>query len=419
MTWFGSLRAGWRLARLLEVASTRVSNVDKHTIMGQKNVRLCNYVDVYYNDVITEDIAFMHATASDEQIARFRLRRNDTIITKDSETADDIGIPAFVAYEAEDLVCGYHLAIVRPDESRVVPKYLFWALRSDPTMGQWSTRATGVTRVGIKSSELSRITIALPPLDEQRAIADFLDRETAQIDTLIAKQQRLIATLRERRAAVVDRETSASGNAAPLRRAIESLRQGWSPVAESDSADGVTEWAVLKVGCTNSGTFDATQNKRLPAGEQPRPEHVVRRGEVVISRSNTRELVGAAAAVLEEYPKLMLSDLLYGVTPIRGVNAEFLAYALQSGPVRTQIRASAKGTSPSMQKISQADIRNLVVRIPPLAQQIDAAARIRKQIRAIDALIQKSERLIELSQERRAALITAAVTGRIDVRKAA
>lgn len=183
---------------LKRVASIRVSNVDKLTIEGQEPVRLCNYTDVYYRDEIRPDQEFMEATASNDQIATFRLRTGDVLITKDSETADDIAVPAFVAEAAEDLICGYHLAMLRPDPSRVVPRFLYWAIRSDSTRDQFTNAATGVTRYGLRTSEIGGTRIALPSLRQQRAIADFLDNETASIDRTIHLRRQSIALLEER-----------------------------------------------------------------------------------------------------------------------------------------------------------------------------------------------------------------------------
>ena len=201
--WLDSIPAHWKMGRLDHAARAWPSNVDKHSVEGELPVRLCNYTDVYKNDVIADGIPFMSATATEEQVERFRIKIGDTIITKDSETADDIGIPAFVDYEADDLVCGYHLSIVRPDPAGFFPKYLFWALRAQPTLGQWEVLASGVTRVGLRSGDVSKAALALPPLDEQSAIAEYLDRETARIDTLIAEQRKLIEHARERRSALI------------------------------------------------------------------------------------------------------------------------------------------------------------------------------------------------------------------------
>lgn len=412
--WLPELPRDWRVARLQHLAATATSNVDKHSVDGQTAVRLCNYVDVYKNDAITPDMDLMPATATPEQIARFALRRGDVVITKDSETSDDIGVPAFVADSARDLVCGYHLSIVRPRERVTDPRFLYWLLESDVARTQWSVLATGVTRVGLKTGDIARLQVPFPPLPEQRAVADYLDRETAQIDTLIKEQQRLIDLALERSRSQVAEQID-GWPLVPLRRAIGELRQGWSPNCEPWPADGVTDWAVLKVGCSNTGAFEPGQNKRLPDDETPRPELAVRKGEVIMSRANTKDLVGAAAVVDADYPRLMLSDLNYGLTTNHLIDAQFLAISINSGLLRHQISAASKGTSPSMQKISQRDIRELLVPVPPRSEQAKIVSRVSRLRRTVNELVSEAERLVELSRERRAALITAAVTGQFDL----
>ena len=112
--WLGDMPEHWEVRRLRTVVDMRVSNVDKHTREDEIPVRLCNYVDVYKNDRITPTMPFMAATASRDEIERFRLESGDVLITKDSETWDDIGVPALVVESAHDLLSGYHLALLRP-----------------------------------------------------------------------------------------------------------------------------------------------------------------------------------------------------------------------------------------------------------------------------------------------------------------
>jgi type I restriction enzyme S subunit len=267
----------------------------------------------------------------------------------------------------------------------------------------------------ISGSQMSGFEVPSPPRERQVAIADYLDRETAQIDTLIGKQEELIATLRERRAASVTAASSETERSVRIRRVVTRIRQGWSPNCESIPADGLTEWGVLKVGCSNTGQFDAQENKRLPAEESPRPEHAIEVGEIVLSRSNTRELVGLPAVVETSYPRLLLSDLTYGLTVSSEVVPPYVALAMRSHKTRSDVAAAAKGTSPSMQKLSQSDVLNLVIPFPPLHEQRAIVARLDAETAKIDALIAKAEQFIALSKERRAALITAAVTGQLDI----
>src|SRR5271154_4608438 len=109
----------WESASLSELAEIRVSNVDKKIFPWEQDVHLCNYMDVYGNDYIKEGLPYMEASATYREIDRFGLAKGDVLLTKDSETPDDIGIPAVVVDEISDLVCGYHLALIRPRSDRI------------------------------------------------------------------------------------------------------------------------------------------------------------------------------------------------------------------------------------------------------------------------------------------------------------
>ena len=200
--WLCHVPEHWHVRRLRTVAEMRVSNVDKHTKEEELPVRLCNYVDVYKNDRITQGIPFMSATASRDEIEKFRLNRNDVVITKDSEAWDDIGVPSLVTEPADDLISGYHLAILRPREDTYGP-YLFWTLQSKPTAYQFHVEAKGVTRYGLAHHGIQSALIPHPPLPEQQAIVRFLDHADEQIHRYIASKERLIALMEEERQALV------------------------------------------------------------------------------------------------------------------------------------------------------------------------------------------------------------------------
>lgn len=179
----GDVPEHWRVFRIRNVCKLLVSNVDKNSIDDEIPVRLCNYVDVYKNDRITGRIAFMRATATQDEIDRFRPRVGDVIITKDSEDWRDIGVPALVAYEAPDLVCGYHLALMRPRSDLVRGAYLFRVLQSQPVAYQFQVSANGVTRYGLSHGAIKGVSIPLPPMEEQDAIVRVLNH----VDRLIEK----------------------------------------------------------------------------------------------------------------------------------------------------------------------------------------------------------------------------------------
>ena len=203
--WLGDIPAHWDVRRLKSVVDMRVSNVDKHVKDGELPVRLCNYVDVYQGERITDDISFMPATATKSEIARFRLKLGDVLITKDSETWDDIGVPALVEYAASDLVCGYHLAVLRPLKSSLDGCFLFRALQSAMVSSQFHVSANGVTRYGLTHQAIKSILLPVPPLAEQAAIVRYLDRGDERIRRAISSKERLIELLTEQRQAVIHR----------------------------------------------------------------------------------------------------------------------------------------------------------------------------------------------------------------------
>jgi len=184
----------WTTRKLRDIADIRVSNVDKKTHASEKPVKLCNYMDVYTNEYVTGVIQFMEASASIAEIERFGLRFGDVIITKDSETPDDIGIPTVIAEEVKGLVCGYHLALIRPNADIVDPTYLAKQLSTSRVARYFSLHASGSTRYGLPISAIESVEIPTPPKPEQTKIAEILstvDRAIEQTEALIAKQQRI------------------------------------------------------------------------------------------------------------------------------------------------------------------------------------------------------------------------------------
>src|SRR5690606_28648134 len=171
---------------------------------GQESIRLCNYTDVYYNECITADLEFMAATATRDQVRRFALRAGDVLITKDSESWTDIAVPAVVSQDLPNVLCGYHLAHIRP-AAGAVGAFLSRAFSAVGPRDQFQVAANGITRFGLGGEAIRSGVFAMPPEPEQRAIAAFLDRETARIDALVAKKERLIELLQEKRTALITR----------------------------------------------------------------------------------------------------------------------------------------------------------------------------------------------------------------------
>ena len=197
--WLGEIPMHWEVRKVRTVADLIVSNVDKHSKANETGVRLCNYVDVYKNDTISERLAFMRATASIDEIERFRIRKGDVIITKDSEEWNDIGVPCLVAYEADDLVCGYHLAILRHSPELITGAFLHRVLEDRFVATQMHVRAKGVTRYGLGHSAIKDVLLPLPPVFEQGLICRQLKADLETFVVATARLEREIELLREYR----------------------------------------------------------------------------------------------------------------------------------------------------------------------------------------------------------------------------
>ncbi len=433
--WIGQLPEGWEPLRLKHLTELRTSNVDKKSHDDEIRVQLCNYTDVYYNERITSDMEFMEATATRREIDRFRLMIDDVVVTKDSESWDDIAIPAHVAEDLRDVVCAYHLAILRPEQARIDGRFLLRALQANGVREQFHIAATGITRYGLSQRAIGTALIPVPPLVVQRAIADFLDRKTAAIDVLIWAKERLIALLQEKRQALITQavtkgldpsvpmkdsgiewlgEVPAHWEVVQLRRTLQDIEQGWSPQA-IDRRVEADEWGVIRLSAVTGGVFRPEEHKALPATSVPDPGLAIQQGDVLVTRANTPDLVGDACYVDSVPNRLIFSDLVYRLTPNGEMGARFLTFWLHSRPSRHQISQDARGSSQSMVKIGQKHILAWATVVPPLAEQdmiVDhISARLAKIESVQRALVAQVKRLADYRQ----ALISATVTGQINV----
>jgi type I restriction enzyme S subunit len=180
----------WQERYMKDVVDIRVSNVDKKIHPNKSLVKLCNYMDAYSNNYITSKIAFSIGSADVNEIQRFGLKIDDVVITKDSETPEDIAVSSVVIEELEnDVVCGYHLAILRPDKNELYGKFLMLKLKQPELKNYFYSVANGSTRYGLTIGNVESAKINYPPLPTQRKIARIL----ATVDAVIENTQAAIA----------------------------------------------------------------------------------------------------------------------------------------------------------------------------------------------------------------------------------
>lgn len=339
-----------------------------------------------------------------------------------------------------DLVAGVgfgttELTVLRPKHESSA-RFLSYVLQSSDFRQMGIASMTGAGGLKRVSEDAVRDFVTFwPDLAHQERIANFLDDKTVRIDALIAEKERLVSALGSYQSAEISRllcvgvggavicETGkplvplapSHWRVVALKRALLGINQGWSPQCENQPAEN-GQWGVLKVGCVNGTSFNPMENKALPSTLEPDLSCVLRKNDVLVSRANTRELVGLAALVEDDYPNLMLCDKLYRLD----LRSDWLlpGYAvllLRSEQSRRQIELGASGASSSMQNISQDVLRELVVAIPPLDEQLEILATAKAVRSSCSTLSEHAVLHIARLREYRSSLISSAVTGQLDL----
>ncbi len=194
--WLGDIPKDWQVKKLKYISQILSSNVDKKSYEDEEKVLLCNYVDVYKNDFITNEINFMKATATESEIKKFSLQIGDIQITKDSESPDDIAIAAYVNEKLENVLCGYHLSIIRNNQDKVYSKYLFRFFELVGVRNYFETMAKGVTRYGLSIDSFRNIFVPVFDIEEQKQISKYLDEKIKTFDNTIENTKQSIIKLK-------------------------------------------------------------------------------------------------------------------------------------------------------------------------------------------------------------------------------
>ena len=431
--WLGDIPMHWEVRRLRTVAEMRVSNVDKHTKEDELPVRLCNYVDVYKNDRITQAIPFMRATASRDEVKRFGLKPGDVLITKDSEAWDDIGVPALVAESSDDLLSGYHLALLRPFRT-TIGAYLALALQSKGVAYQFHVGANGVTRYGLTHTTIQSIYLPLPPLPEQRAIVRYLDHVDDRIRRYVSAKEKLIALLEEERQAVIHRAvTRGLDPNVPLKPSgvewlgevpehwevrrlkhllIEPLKYGANEPAQY--ADPHLPRYIRITDIREDGTLRDDSFRSLP--EEIAEHYLLAAGDILFARSGAT--VGKTFRYKASWGRAAFAGyLIRARLNLNTVKPDFVEYFTQSQGYRHWL--SGIFIQSTIQNVNAERYSNLILPLPPVPEQIAIVEHLDKTTAGIDAAIARARRQIELLREYRTRLIADVVTGKLDVRETA
>lgn len=201
--WIGEIPEGWDVGKLKHNSELKISSVDKHIFDNEISVDVCNYTDVYYNEFISSKLDLRKGSCTPDEYEKFKLNKGDVIITKDSESPTDIGVPSIVIEDFDNVVCGYHLSIIKPNPQKMLGGFLFRQLQTTRIRRYFEINSNGITRFGLGKSSVLDTPLIIPPLLEQQSIVEYIEIKTKEIDDMVQLEQKKIDLLKEYRQSLI------------------------------------------------------------------------------------------------------------------------------------------------------------------------------------------------------------------------
>ncbi|MBI4597188.1 MAG: restriction endonuclease subunit S [Candidatus Omnitrophica bacterium] len=409
--WIGALPSDWRATRLDAVADVLFSNVDKHTLEGEEPVRLCNYVDVYKNERITGSLNFMEASAEPLEIEKFQIRRGDVLATKDSEEADDIAIPALVADDLPGVLCGYHLALIRPRFSTVSGPFLAWLHSSKSFRAQYEAKAVGVTRFGLSQYAFRAARVPIPPFPEQQRIAAYLDASCAAIDAAVAAKRHQLETLDALRRSTIKRAVTKGLNpsVSMLRTDVDwipEMPQHWRLVRVKDAMDFFNTVRVPLSAAERGVMTKKTYDYYGASGVIDKVEAYLFDGTyILIAEDGANLLTRSKPLAFLATGQFWVNNHAHILKPRWGGDDTFFMNLLESQDFSLFVTGAAQP------KLTMENLGRFKLAVPRVAEQKEIAAFIREKDAEFRPLFAQIERQIETLVAYRKSLIHECVTG--------
>nr|WP_281432434.1 restriction endonuclease subunit S [Desulfatitalea alkaliphila] len=382
----------------------------------------------------------MRATATEDEIVRFHLAAGDVLITKDSEDWKDIGVPALILESADDLIAGYHLALLRPFGEWICGAYLFRSLQSTSAQYQFHVEANGVTRYGLTHAAIKSVCLPAPPLPEQAAIVKYLDYVDRRVRRLIRAKRKLIALLTEQKQAIIHQAvTRGLDPDVPLKDSgvqwLGKVPEHWDvvklhrvtisrcdgPFGSALKSSHYSEYGIRVVRLQNIGLGEFNNTDAAFIDENyynTLGDHSVIDEDILIAGlGDKRHPAGRACVAPKDIcPAMVKADCFrFRINQNRCV-PKFLALHLSS----TAAAASAllsRGATRQRTNLQLTGLREVAV--PNLAEQIAIMDYLCEATVYVDMAISRTKQEIELLNEYRTRLIADVVTGKLDVREAA
>lgn len=427
--WIGEIPEHWEVKKLKYISTIKVSSVDKHLFDDELPVTLCNYTNVYKNDFIIPAILESVGTCTEEEFRRFEINKGDVLITKDSETPDDIGVPALVTEEMENTVCGYHVAILKSYSDAILGPFLFRRLQTKYARSYFEINSLGITRYGLGKSAIEALFVFKPPLGEQSQIVEFLDRKTSLVDRLIAAKEGRIQLLKEQRTALINHAVTKGldPNVKMKDSGIEwigEIPEHWEvkklkfladitlgKMLTPDEKDGFVLKPYLRSINIQTENVDIIDVKEMWFSPDELQKLRLVKGDLLINEGGD---VGRSALWNDEVDECYIQNSVNRVRFFQGNNKYYLFVSLMHHLTKYYDSLVNRVSIPHLTKEKLQEVKFIK---PPNEEQQQIVTYLNAETQKIDSLVSLEQKKIDLLIEYRQALISEAVTGKIKVTK--
>ena len=425
--WLGEVPEGWEIQPIKAVASCNDDVLGEST--GEDyQLEYVEISDVDVNRGITGSTLYSFREAPSR--ARRQVKDGDVIV---STVRTYLRAIAPVHNPTENLTVSTGFAVIRPQS--VLSGFIGYFFLSEYLMAEVISRSVGVSYPAINASQLMQLVAAIPPPEEQQAITSFLDRETAKIDALVAEQENLIALLKEKRQAVISHAVTKgldptvpmkdSGiewlGEVPAHWSVKRLKHVAHLIDGDRGASYPSDTDLIEDGYPFLSSKNIVGYKFSLDGiryiSKEKFDSLTRGktkdGDLVITVRGTIGHVAIYDAKAIGFESAFINAQMMIIRPIK-LEAHLLQAICESEPWKRQLDIASYGTA--QQQLSNQVLQDVWLTIPPRDEQITLIAFLIDQITKLDELTTEAQHTIDLLKERRSALISAAVTGKIDVR---
>lgn len=420
--WLGKIPAHWDCSKLRFIGNFTASGIDKKIVEGEPLVQIVNYTDVYGNTrkILNSDRDYMVVSCPEDKKLEHQVKKGDLIFTPSSETVEDIGISALIDDDIENTAYSYHVLRFR-FEKNIEHKFKKYLCNNHFVLSQFSSNAKGTTRQILNQDNFNSTYVVIPTNEEQFAIGDYLDRETAKIDAMVLAKEKLLELAIEKRSALISHAVTRGINPIvhlresgipwlgqiPKHWEVERTRWLFSERDER-SLTGLEE--MLTVSHLTGVTPRSEKNVNMFEAETTEGYKLCYTGDLVI---NTLWAWMGAMGVSKVNGLVSPAYNVY--TPNDRLDPAYVDALVRMPIFAQEATRYSKGVWSSRLRLYPEGFFEIWLPLPPVDEQREIVGYIEKETSKIEALRDAAERTIGLLKERRAALITEAVTGRIEV----